>query len=98
MTEHDGPRHGEPGHKCRRLELDVTDALAGVIIRQHPEFDDRLTADSWSHGISKRAAASILRQLADGFDADADEEDLAAENGEAAEEAAIARAKTAGLN
>lgn len=70
--------------------IDATDSLAGVIIGQHPDFEDRLVAESWSHGLGKRGAALILRQLADAWDADADAED--AENG------AIERARTAGLN
>lgn len=93
MTEENGQaRHGEPGHVCggQPHMIDATDSLAGVIIGQHPDFEDRLTADSWSHGLSKRAAAFILRQIADGFDADADAEE--------SEDGAIERARTAGLN
>jgi hypothetical protein len=87
MTE---PKHGEPGHVCHRAEIDATDALAGVIIRQHPDQEDALTADAWSHGLTKRAAASILKDLAAEWDKDADAED--------AEEAAMARARKADLN
>jgi hypothetical protein len=95
--ENDGqPGHGEPGHVCRPMTIDATESLAGVIIGQHPEFEDRLVADSWSHGLSKRAAAFILHQIADGFDVDADAEDAAAAAAEESEAAAIARARTAG--
>jgi hypothetical protein len=93
--ENDGaPEHGEPGHVCR--SIDATDSLAGVVLFQHPVYEDRLVADSWSHGLTKRGAASILRQIADGWDDDADAEDAAASAAEASEAAAIERARTAG--
>lgn len=89
-----GPQHGEPGHVCH--SIDATQSLAGVVLFQHPEYEDRLVAESWSHGLSKRGAAHILRQIADGWDADADADDAAADAAEASEAAAIERARTAG--
>ena len=91
MTEQpEQPRHGEPGHVCRHALIDATHALAGVIIRANPDQEDSLVAESWSNGLGKRAAASILKDLAAEWDKDADAEE--------AEESAMERARTAGLN
>ena len=90
MTEHDGPGHGEEGHECVPDVIDASGALAGLLVFPHPERAGALTADAWSHGISKRAAAHILRQIAEGWDKDADAEE--------AEAGAIERAKAAGRN
>lgn len=80
MTE----QHGEPGHVCKPLMIDATDALAGVIIRNSEDTPGAVTADSWSHGLTKRTAAFILRDLAASWEADADADD-AAERAAAAE-------------
>jgi hypothetical protein len=66
------PAHGQP------RAIDATQSLAGVIIGNHPTDPRRLIADSWSHGLSKRDAASVLHQLADQWDEDADLEDAQA--------------------
>lgn len=89
MTEQH--KHGEPGHECKPLMVDATDALAGVIIRASDDTPGAVTADSWSHGLTKRAAAFILRDLADSWDADADREEAESQAADdAAELAAIA--------
>lgn len=73
MTE--TPAHGEPGHVCRPVAIDATESLAGIIIAQHPDHEDRLVAESWSNGLTKRAAAHVIRQIADAWDQDADVEE-----------------------
>jgi hypothetical protein len=79
MTEQpEQPRHGEPGHVCQPRTIDATETLAGVIIGQHPTDPRKLTADTWSHGMTKRDFAFILHQLADEYDQDADLEDAQA--------------------
>jgi hypothetical protein len=60
-------------HRATLAELD---AMAYVIIRPAPAADDNddlgtYAVEAASHGMSKRAAAYALRQVADRFDADA---------------------------
>lgn len=87
MTEENGqPEHGEPGHDCAPVVLDATGALAGIIFRRDPDNPETIAVDSWADGMSREAMAGILRQMADAWEA------------EAAEDGAIERARTAGLN
>jgi len=78
MTEQHTPMHGEPGHVCQPHIIDVSDALAGIIIREDPESPDTCLVEAWSNGPSKRVMAGLLREMADGWAADADAEEAEA--------------------
>jgi hypothetical protein len=57
--------------------VDGKDSLAGLIVRRHDEDPRMLTVEAWVVGLSKRAAAHVLRQIAASWDkaaADADAE------------------------
>lgn len=86
MTEqHPEPGHGEQGHVCRPEMIDVSDALVGIIIREDPEEAEAVLVHAWSNGPSKRMVATMLRDLADGWDEDADAEEADDERAAAAE-------------
>lgn len=55
------------------VAIDGRDSLAGLIVRRHDEDARMLTVEAWAVGLSKRAAANILRQIAASWDRDADE-------------------------
>lgn len=48
----------------------MADTIAGLVIRRNPDRPDMLTCDAWATGLSKTAAAGILRQIADSWEAD----------------------------
>ncbi|MEH0470861.1 hypothetical protein QA943_18735 [Streptomyces sp. B21-097] len=58
----------EPEAEPRLAVLDGRDALAFVIIRPADDDPDRVTVEAGSRGISKAAAAYVLRTVADEFD------------------------------
>ncbi|MCX5266066.1 hypothetical protein [Streptomyces sp. NBC_00199] len=58
----------EPEAEPRLAVLDGRDALAFVIIRPADDDPDRVTVEAGSRGMSKAAAAYVLRTVADEFD------------------------------
>lgn len=52
-------------------EIDATDSVAGLIIRRNPDRPEMLMCDAWACGLSKRAAANVLRQIAESWETDA---------------------------
>ncbi|MFD7101896.1 hypothetical protein [Streptomyces celluloflavus] len=59
------------------VAVDGTDALAYVIIRPGTA-QGTVTIEAAAQGMSKQAAAYVLRHVADQFDAEAEQEDGAA--------------------
>lgn len=60
--------------ELRMVAVDGQDALAYVIIRPGPT-PRTVMPEAAAHGISKKAAAWVLRQLADMWEAEAAEEE-----------------------
>lgn len=106
--DQDQPKHGEPGHKCR--SIDASDAEVIIILREHTgkgHFLPMFTADTWmGRGADRRAAARILRDIADSWEEEAEEAEIVRSRraaqleemirdikAEAAEEAAVQRAR-----
>lgn len=56
--------------ETRMVAVDGTDALAYVIIRPNPDGapENPIVAEAAAHGLSRRAAAHVLRSVADQFD------------------------------
>lgn len=59
----------EPG--TRLAAIDGRDALAFVIVRPAAGDDDHVSVEAAAHGMSKPAAAFVLRQVAAQFDEEA---------------------------
>lgn len=58
--------------ETRMVAVDGTDALAYVIIRPNPGNPAKpIVVEAAATGLSKAAAAYVLRQIADQFDAEA---------------------------
>jgi hypothetical protein len=62
------PCPDHPAAEQRVAILDGRDALAFVIIRPADDDPDRVTVEAGSRGMSKAAAAYVLRTVADEFD------------------------------
>lgn len=65
--------HGEPGHKCH--VYDASRAIAGIIISPSRETPGALVVETWASGATKRAVAEVLHQVADEWEAEADDDE-----------------------